>query len=102
MAKTAGVREFRTKLSEYLREVKRGETVLITDRGQVIAEVTPPGKGTVLELSREDRELRQLLADGLVSHLGTQEEGEWPEPKDRGVRRGEAQAALEADREDRV
>ncbi len=32
----------RNKLSEYLRLVARGETVLITDRHRVVAELVPP------------------------------------------------------------
>jgi prevent-host-death family protein len=43
--KTVGVRELKNRLSEYLREVRSGEAVLITDRGEVVAELTPPGHG---------------------------------------------------------
>lgn len=44
--KTVGVRELKNRLSEYLRQVRSGETVLVTDRGEVVAELTPPGYGT--------------------------------------------------------
>ena len=43
--KTVGVRELKNRLSEYLRQAKSGEAVLVTDRGQVVAELTPPGHG---------------------------------------------------------
>jgi antitoxin (DNA-binding transcriptional repressor) of toxin-antitoxin stability system len=43
--KTVGVRELKNRLSEYLREVRRGEHVLVTDRGEVIGELSPPGQG---------------------------------------------------------
>jgi antitoxin (DNA-binding transcriptional repressor) of toxin-antitoxin stability system len=43
--KTVGVRELKNRLSEYLREVRRGERVLVTDRGEVIGELSPPGQG---------------------------------------------------------
>jgi antitoxin (DNA-binding transcriptional repressor) of toxin-antitoxin stability system len=43
--KTVGVRELKNRLSEYLRQVRAGESVLVTDRGEVIAEVSPPGQG---------------------------------------------------------
>jgi antitoxin (DNA-binding transcriptional repressor) of toxin-antitoxin stability system len=43
--KTVGVRELKNRLSEYLREVRRGESVLVTDRGEVIAEFSPPRLG---------------------------------------------------------
>ena len=45
--KTVGVRELKNKLSEYLRGVRLGESVLITDRGEVVAELLPPGQGQV-------------------------------------------------------
>jgi len=44
--KTVGVRELKNRLSEYIRHVRTGETVLVTDRGEVVAELTPPGHGT--------------------------------------------------------
>ena len=42
--KTVGVRELKNKLSEYLRRVRLGESVLVTDRGEVVAELQPPGQ----------------------------------------------------------
>jgi prevent-host-death family protein len=41
--KTVGVRELKNRLSEYLRDVRSGEIVLVTDRGEVVAEIAPPG-----------------------------------------------------------
>lgn len=43
--RTVGVRELKNRLSEYLRQVRSGDSVLVTDRGEVIAELTPPGQG---------------------------------------------------------
>jgi antitoxin (DNA-binding transcriptional repressor) of toxin-antitoxin stability system len=43
--KTVGIRELKNRLSEYLRQVRSGESVLVTDRGEVIAEFSPPGRG---------------------------------------------------------
>lgn len=40
--RAVGVRELKNRLSEYLRLVKAGEDVLITDRGEVIAELHQP------------------------------------------------------------
>jgi antitoxin (DNA-binding transcriptional repressor) of toxin-antitoxin stability system len=45
--KTVGVRELKNRLSEYLREVRRGESVLVTDRGDVVAEFSPPRHGAI-------------------------------------------------------
>lgn len=41
--KTVGVRELKDKLSEYIRKASKGESVLVTDRGEVVAELSPPG-----------------------------------------------------------
>lgn len=40
--KVVGVKELKNKLSEYLRLVKSGEVVLVTDRGDVVAELRAP------------------------------------------------------------
>ena len=45
--KTVGIRELKNRLSEYLRRVRSGESLLVTDRGEVVAEFSPPGRGVV-------------------------------------------------------
>ncbi|HXJ96210.1 MAG TPA: type II toxin-antitoxin system prevent-host-death family antitoxin [Terriglobia bacterium] len=40
--KSVGLRELKNRLSEYVREVRSGEVVWVTDRGQVVAELIPP------------------------------------------------------------
>jgi len=66
--KTVGVRELKNRLSEYIRRVRSGESVLVTDRGEVVAELTPPGQ----ELGAGDVApgLRVLAKRGLAT-LGT-------------------------------
>ncbi|MBI1895184.1 MAG: type II toxin-antitoxin system prevent-host-death family antitoxin [Acidobacteria bacterium] len=44
--KTVGVRELKNRLSEYIRQVRSGDAVLVTDRGEIVAELTPPGHGS--------------------------------------------------------
>lgn len=39
------IRELKNKLSEYLRLVKSGEQVLVSERGVVVAEIRQPGPG---------------------------------------------------------
>jgi prevent-host-death family protein len=36
------IKELKARLSAFLREVQRGETFLVTDRGRVIARLAPP------------------------------------------------------------
>lgn len=40
--RVVGIRELKNRLSEFLRFVRRGERVLVTDRGRVVAELGPP------------------------------------------------------------
>jgi len=39
---SVGLKTLKNKLSEYVRIAARGETVLITDRDRVVAELIPP------------------------------------------------------------
>lgn len=41
---TVGIRELKNRLSEYVRAVGKGESVLVTDRGEVVAELSAPGQ----------------------------------------------------------
>lgn len=36
-----GIREFKTRLSEYVARARRGEHLIITDRGNEVAELAP-------------------------------------------------------------
>ena len=49
--KAVGVKILKAKLSEFLRLVKSGETVLVTERDEVIAEIRPARRQNVGELS---------------------------------------------------
>jgi antitoxin (DNA-binding transcriptional repressor) of toxin-antitoxin stability system len=40
--KTVDIKEVETRFSEYVREVRGGEGILLTDGGEVVAELWPP------------------------------------------------------------
>ena len=40
--RTVGLKTLKNKLSEYVRAAASGETVLVTDRNKVVAELVPP------------------------------------------------------------
>lgn len=63
--RAVGVREIRNRFSEYLRVVAEGETVLVTDRGRVVAQLAPPPVAGAPALS-EDEALARLAAAGKV------------------------------------
>ncbi len=48
--KTVGVKELKNKLSSYLREVRAGVRVLVSDRGTVVAELHRPYAGQGVDL----------------------------------------------------
>lgn len=58
-----GVRELKARLSEYLRQVKAGRTVTITDRGVPIGRLVPTGQ------SLEER-VQAMLDAGLAEWDG--------------------------------
>ncbi|MBI3455223.1 MAG: type II toxin-antitoxin system prevent-host-death family antitoxin [Candidatus Rokubacteria bacterium] len=44
MVRKVGLRELKNRLSEYVRRVRAGDVLLVTDRGEVVAELRPPGE----------------------------------------------------------
>ena len=60
---TIGVRELKAHLSRVLREVQRGEIVLVTDRGRVVAELRSPDSG-IRPGSATERAMAQMAAAG--------------------------------------
>ncbi|MGH2759416.1 MAG: type II toxin-antitoxin system Phd/YefM family antitoxin [Vicinamibacterales bacterium] len=58
---TVGIRELRASLSRYLRRVRRGEIVDVTDHGELVARIIP---ATVPE------NVAQLLAEGRATWSG--------------------------------
>lgn len=59
MSRTVGVAELRQNLSRYLREVERGERLLVTDRNRPVAELGPP--------ATSGADLDRLIAEGRVT-----------------------------------
>lgn len=62
--KAVGIRELKAQLSRYLEEVRRGEVVLVTDRGRVVAEVRRPTVHADPDLAPAERALSALAEKG--------------------------------------
>jgi prevent-host-death family protein len=61
--RSIGVRELRQQASRYLREVERGETFEVTDRGRPVALLVPvPQESTIERLAASGR-LRRAAGD---------------------------------------
>ncbi len=74
-----GTRELKNRLSEYLRRVKAGQTILVTERGKTIGQIVPV-KPTV-----EER-LRGMVEAGLVEWNDRKPEPYQPAAVNRGTR----------------
>ena len=64
-----GVRELRQNLSVYLRRIKAGETLEVTERGQTVARLTPPPAETLSPLQRLIAEGRATAPTGRIQEL---------------------------------
>jgi antitoxin (DNA-binding transcriptional repressor) of toxin-antitoxin stability system len=96
--KTVGVRELKNRLSEYIRRVRAGEGVLVTDRGEVVAEIGPPGYA-VADPSVPPG-LMALARRGLVT-LGSHGDANSYPPLPRRSRRYRAARLLDEERGER-
>jgi antitoxin (DNA-binding transcriptional repressor) of toxin-antitoxin stability system len=63
--KVVGVRELKNQLSQYLQMARKGEYVLVTDRGEVVAELRQVDSNTLR--NQLPSELAGLVDRGLVS-----------------------------------
>ncbi len=78
MAQTKiGIRELKTRLSRYIRQVKTGNTLIITERGKAIGLVIPVG------LPVQSR-MKELVQTGLVAWSGRKLRTALPMAKTRG------------------
>lgn len=62
---TVGIKVLKDKLSEYIRAAAAGETVLVTDRGRVVAEIIAPRNAS--EHSTPEQRMAELVRQGLVT-----------------------------------
>ena len=99
--RVVGIKQLKAKLSEYLREVRRGEVFLVTDRDRVVAELRPPLSGVPVEGDPLDQAMRELAAAGEVQPARAKKEGWTWSPCGMAMPPGTAAAALDAIREDR-
>ena len=63
METTVGIRAFKARLSEYMQQVKNGQSILITEHGKPVGRILP------VATSLEDR-IEELRKAGLVEWSG--------------------------------
>jgi prevent-host-death family protein len=95
--KTVGIKALKDNLSAYVRAAEAGETVLVTDRGKVVAELVPPRPPAQPQTNEEIMD--QLVREGIAT---PGRKGPWKPPKRIGnIPFDELMRQLDADREDR-
>jgi antitoxin (DNA-binding transcriptional repressor) of toxin-antitoxin stability system len=100
--RVVGIKQLKAKLSEFLRDVRRGEVFLVTDRDEVVAELGPPrARATPVADDELARTFEALAATGEVT-LTQLEKGDWRwSPRGAGLPEGSADALLDDLRADR-
>ncbi len=92
--KSVGLKVLKNKLSEYVRLAAAGETIVITDRNRIVAEIVPPRREPQSVIERGVREgwIRPATRGA-----------NWPPPSKPvpGLSLEQLLADLERDREDR-
>lgn len=95
--RSVGLKVLKNKLSEYVRLAAGGETVLVTDRDRVVAEIVPPHPGRSPLLA--DALLAEAVREGWITPP-TLTDGEPPPRKPVATFR-QLMQELRQDREDR-
>lgn len=71
-----GARELKSKLGEYLRRVKAGETIIVTERGRTIGQIVP-AQPTL------EKRLKGLVESGLTEWDGRKYQPKKPVARNR-------------------
>lgn len=98
--KAVGIKQLKARLSEYVRLAKGGETILVTDRNELVAELRPARRRKVAAGDLE--EVFQSLADsGVITRARFPKKGWVWKPRNLGLPPGTAQLILDEVRADR-
>lgn len=75
-------REFKNRMGRYMRDVRKGQSLILTDRGKVVARVSPEEDPQTTSSALHER-LKELEAQGLI-HLATKPFSKFRAVKSRG------------------
>ncbi len=75
---TVGIRELKNQLSRYLKRVRAGERLVVTERGEPVAVISPPPASTV------EHRIEAMLRGGVAHWAGGKPRGARRPPKVRG------------------
>lgn len=84
---SVGIRELKNRLSQYLKRVRAGEQLVVTERGKPIAVISPPS------IIRTDQRIGAMLREGIARWGGGKPRGARRPPRIKGP--SVAQAVIE-------
>lgn len=73
-----GIRELKNRLSQYLKRVRAGERLVVTERGDPVAIISPPS------VTRVDRRIETMLREGVARWGGGKPRGAPRPPRVKG------------------
>lgn len=73
-----GVRELKNRLSQYLKRVRAGERVVVTERGRPVAVISRPA------VTSADRRIDAMLREGIARWAGGKPRGTARPPRIKG------------------
>ena len=73
-----GIRELKNRLSQYLKRVRAGERLVVTERGKPVAIISPP------PLTLEDDRIEAMLREGIARWGGGKPRGSSRPPRVKG------------------
>jgi len=82
-----GIRELKNRLSQYLKRVRAGERLVVTERGKPVAIISPPA------VTRADQRIEAMLREGVARWEGGKPRGARRPPRVKGP--SVAQAVIE-------
>jgi prevent-host-death family protein len=97
--RSVGLKVLKNKLSEYVRLAASGETVLVTDRGQTVAQLVPPQGGQEGRKLSEEEYLAKGVREGWITPARNPSKD--PLPRKPIMKFEELMRELDQDREDR-
>ena len=95
-----GIKTLKNELSAYIRAVAAGETVLVTDRGEVVAELVPPRPAEKVPATPEEQ-WAELIRLGHVTPAKTSFKEPPPRAEKGTMTLEELMRELDEDRSDR-
>jgi prevent-host-death family protein len=90
-----GLKILKNKLSEYIRRAAAGETVVVTDRNRVVAEIVPPRQ------QEHESFIERGVREGWLTPATDRSRRPPPRKPVKGLTLEQLMSELEQDREDR-